>query len=448
MPSSFSPNKNYELQATGENNGTWGIKADADFSMIDLNFGGRLNISVAGSSNVTVNATQAQNVRHVLSGALTGNINYSLPNTGSFYLISNQTTGAFSVTLKNAGGGAGFILPRSGLSSLVFVNPDTPNVELVAGPQSADGRQFWGGTSTGSANVQAITVPEGITGSVALVAGQTFNWLPGFTNTGATTLNVNGVGAVPILRMNGAQLSGGEIVINAPATVIFDSAQFRLHSQQYQGGLLNVRYFTTPGALVYTPTVGTTKVRVRVVGAGGGGGGTPACLSNQNACARSGGGGGYAEDFLTSGFAGVTITVGVAGQGGAAGFNNGTTGGTSSFGSAVSATGGQGGLAGGNGAAPQAISASQGGAGSNGSVLATGGQSQSWLLTTLNSISQGSPGAATGYGQPISGRPGGGAGQSPGSYGCGGGGAVGVASAGALAGADGSAGLVIVEEYA
>ena len=82
MPSTFTPNKSYELQATGENAGTWGIKLDAVESIIDLNLGGRFNANVAGAANVTVTTAQAQNVRHILTGLLTGNIQYIFPNGG------------------------------------------------------------------------------------------------------------------------------------------------------------------------------------------------------------------------------------------------------------------------------------------------------------------------------------------------------------------------------
>jgi len=436
-----------ELQATGENSGTWGTKANTDFTQIDTSFGGRFNQSVAGNTNFTVTAAQALNVRHVLTGALTGNISYVLPNTGGYYIITNNTTGAFNLGIANAGGGSAINLPRGG-TGVFFINPDTPGVDLVFGPQSSDGRQFWGGTSTGSANAQTITVSEGV--GPAFIAGQTFNFIGGFTNTGAATLNVNSLGAGTVLRMDGNALTGGEIVLNSPVSVVFDGIRFRLLSQQYHGALLNVRYFTTPGSLTYTPTVGTTKVRVRVVGGGGGGGGTQACSASQNAFGRAGGGGGYAEDFLTSGFAGVTITVGDGGAGGTAGFNFGATGGTSSFGSAVSATGGQGGVAGGAGAVPQTIGGSQGGSGVSGSILATGGQSSPWV--TASALNQpyvaSPPGAAPGYGQPIAGHSGYGVGLPPGVYGCGAQGASTESSGPARAGGAGSAGFVMVEEYA
>lgn len=237
MPSTFSPNKNYELQATGENNGTWGIKADADFSMIDLNFGGRFNVSVAGSSNVVVNAAQAQNVRHVLTGLLTGNINYSLPNAGSFYIITNNTTGSFTVTVKNTGGGGGFGIPQ-GSTVICFVNPDTPDVTVVAGPQSASGQQLWGGTSGGSANAQTVTLPAVPLGGAS---GIQINFKAGFTSTAAATLNVNGTGAVA-LQMDGLALSGGEIQAGSTISVIYDGASYQIVSTRSQSAIANASY--------------------------------------------------------------------------------------------------------------------------------------------------------------------------------------------------------------
>ncbi len=213
-------------------------------------------------------------------------------------------------------------------------------------------------------------------------------------------------------------------------------------------GLLNVRYFTTPGSSVYAPSAGTVRVRVRVVGGGGGGGGTQVCTSTQNAFGASGGGGGYAEAFLTSGFSGVTITVGAGGAGGVAGFNAGATGGTSSFGAAVVATGGAGAVPGGAGAVPQTTTPTLGGTGTAGSLMATGGQSMAWNFTSaLNGFfEQGAPGASI-WGQPITGRTSAGAGSSPGTYGCGGQGAVGFTSDAAHAGGAGTQGFVMVEEY-
>jgi hypothetical protein len=108
------------------------------------------------------------------------------------------------------------------------------------------------------------------------------------------------------------------------------------------GRLLNVQYFLTPGVFAYTPTPGTKRVLVEVLGGGGASGGPPATGSAQTSAGGGGGAGAYARKMITSGFSGATITVGAAGtrSAGAPGGN----GGASSFGAFVSANGGGGGL--------------------------------------------------------------------------------------------------------
>lgn len=103
----------------------------------------------------------------------------------------------------------------------------------------------------------------------------------------------------------------------------------------------NMRVYNASGTFVVP--AGVTKVKVTVVGAGGGGGGcTPSGTSFVSA--SGGGAGGTAIGVLnvTPG-ASFAVTVGQGGAGGIAGQGWGVNGGTSSFGSAMSATGGSGG---------------------------------------------------------------------------------------------------------
>ncbi|WP_342636996.1 glycine-rich domain-containing protein [Shigella flexneri] len=81
------------------------------------------------------------------------------------------------------------------------------------------------------------------------------------------------------------------------------------------------------------------RVRVKVIG-GGGSGGYPS-ISSTNA---AGGGGGVSESVIDlTGIDTVTITVGSGGNGQNTSARNGNPGGTSSFGTYLSATGGYGG---------------------------------------------------------------------------------------------------------
>src|SRR5262249_48026374 len=75
------------------------------------------------------------------------------------------------------------------------------------------------------------------------------------------------------------------------------------------GALINVQTFAVAGTYTYTPTVGTQKIMVEVLGGGGSGGSVGATNSTQSAGAGGGGSGAYAKSYLTSGFfGGVTVT--------------------------------------------------------------------------------------------------------------------------------------------
>jgi len=63
------------------------------------------SINCAGNTDVTPNATTTTFSRRLkLTGALTGNINLIVPTSAHEYVIDNQTTGAFTVTVKTSGG--------------------------------------------------------------------------------------------------------------------------------------------------------------------------------------------------------------------------------------------------------------------------------------------------------------------------------------------------------
>ena len=116
------------------------------------------------------------------------------------------------------------------------------------------------------------------------------------------------------------------------------------------GRLTNIRTFTSSGA--YTPTAGTKKIRVRIIGGGGAGGGAAAStVSGYLAAGHGGNGGSYGETGLIDirGITSVTVTVGAAGAGAAGA--NGSDGGISSFGNYIIAPGGRGGNFGASGPA-------------------------------------------------------------------------------------------------
>lgn len=70
----------------------------------DAAIAGRLSKSVAGSSDVTLTETEARNKILEFTGALTGNINVIVPSKNRTYVVYNNTSGAFTLTVKTAAG--------------------------------------------------------------------------------------------------------------------------------------------------------------------------------------------------------------------------------------------------------------------------------------------------------------------------------------------------------
>jgi hypothetical protein len=94
---------------------------------------------------------------------------------------------------------------------------------------------YIGGTSGGSANAQTLAspIPSGFT----LTTGKSITFIAGFTNTGATTLNVAATGATNVFKQGGAgpaALSGSELTAGNLYTATFDGTQYQITTPAVQ----------------------------------------------------------------------------------------------------------------------------------------------------------------------------------------------------------------------
>lgn len=148
---SQTTNKGYDIITVGGAFDQWGGDINSNMTILDTNLGGVGSISVAGNANVTASASQAQNLIQQLTGALTGNIEYILPQLGGFYVIENNSTGAFSI-LITTGAGNGIYAPQG---SSIWVYCDGTNI--IAGvPQ---GWQEIGTYTISGTSAQTILLP-------------------------------------------------------------------------------------------------------------------------------------------------------------------------------------------------------------------------------------------------------------------------------------------------
>jgi hypothetical protein len=88
------------------------------------------------------------------------------------------------------------------------------------------GRVTWG-TDSGTADAYVVTLPYAPS---AYTEGLEVRFKPGAENTGAATINVNGLGVKAIKRHDGSAVQAGDIVAGAGYVVIYDGTDFRLVS--------------------------------------------------------------------------------------------------------------------------------------------------------------------------------------------------------------------------
>lgn len=348
MASTFSSNKGYELMATGEDSGTWGIKTNANLTLIDNSFGGRFNKDCSGNSNITVTAPQAENVTHVLTGTLTGNIQYIFPATGAFYWVTNNTTGAFSITLAMTGGTVTRGI-NQGETVGVFVNPDG-NVGVKFLTSSATSRvgPFLINGTGGTANAQTATLagPASELTTGATAQGILYEFIPSLANTAANpTLAINGQSPLTVASaaVPGALAANQIYLAQANGAGLLNLLASTL---KYAGFVLRGTPLAFGASTTYNAAAGTRAVLVLCIGCGGGGGGAGATGPNQQWAASGGAAGGWSLQLFTTGFTGgIAVAVGGLGTG-ALGAVNGNPGGSVSFGALLTATGGNGGITG------------------------------------------------------------------------------------------------------
>lgn len=304
----------------------------------------------------------------------------------------------------------------------------------------------------------------------AYVVGQRYVFKAGTANTGASTVNYSGVGALTLKKNVSADTATGDILVGQIVEFVYDGTNAQIISLTSSLGIsANIQTFVANGT--YTKPAGAKSIQVICVGAGGGGSGGSA-NNGSNTNGSSGGGCGavtffYADASIIG--ATETVTVGAGGSGGAgvaavntsgASGGNGTA---SSFGNWIQAGGGGGGPSGGSSAGAGGGSFSSASGNTAGLPSTTGNAISGQGTSTLSASSEyggaasgnttasgGSSifgcGAGGGGGQGNSGN--GGAGGTVGAYTAGGGGAGGISSSSApTAGTAGKANSVLKKGY-
>lgn len=105
----FSPNMLLSLLAFGESaaNGfdNWGESANSNFSKLDTKLGGKVSLSLA-AGDITLSASNETNLFLDLTGTINAARLVNISSRAGFWLVSNQTVGNYTVSLKPDGGTA------------------------------------------------------------------------------------------------------------------------------------------------------------------------------------------------------------------------------------------------------------------------------------------------------------------------------------------------------
>jgi hypothetical protein len=111
MASTFSTDLKLELMATGEKSGLWGDITNTNLTILQQAIAGYEEISIAGGVQTTALTfsnglvSNGKNAVIKFTGTITGNQTVTIPDTiEKTYIISNGTTGAFTVEFKTVSG--------------------------------------------------------------------------------------------------------------------------------------------------------------------------------------------------------------------------------------------------------------------------------------------------------------------------------------------------------
>lgn len=127
-------------------------------------------------------------------------------------------------------GEANIWIPPNTAYKFVFTGPndtDPPSAAIWTVDDVVDSQlvTLWGGVDTGIANAYVLDFTANFT---SYTDGIVIYWLPSHTNTGPSTINVNGLGPVPITNQDGSALYQGQLQANQVALIVYRSTGFTL----------------------------------------------------------------------------------------------------------------------------------------------------------------------------------------------------------------------------
>ena len=209
MASTFSP-LGVELQATGENAGTWGTKTNTNLEIVEQISGGFTTQAVSDSGDTTLSvsdgSTGATLAHRVIefTGSLTAGRNVTIPlDVQNIYILKNGTSGSQTVTFKYVSGTGTSAAVAAGKTIIAYAkaddgtNPNITSVEFGGDVVDDTSPQLGGDLDTNSFNI-AFDDAHGINdenGNEQIIFQTTASAVNQFDITNAATGNAPSISA-------------------------------------------------------------------------------------------------------------------------------------------------------------------------------------------------------------------------------------------------------------
>jgi microcystin-dependent protein len=193
MASTYSTNLKIQLMGNGEDSGVWGSITNTNWNLIEQAVSGVQTITMANANYTLTNLNgvtdEARNMVLVVNGTNSAIYQIIAPLVNKFYVVSNQTTGGYAITIGGASGS--IITVPSGTTVQVYC--DGANFFSAqtssAGNFNVNGNLTTGGNATVGGNV-AIGGNLTVTGTTNIIpAGVIQMWPTASAPTGFLICN-------------------------------------------------------------------------------------------------------------------------------------------------------------------------------------------------------------------------------------------------------------------